>query len=143
MSELQWGLLAPALRPLVDKFYRAHRSPMRAPSGALVWVARRQEILAALCLTPIDAGHWLTGLLAAPTARCQGLASRLIEQALAHTPGPVWLFCHPQLVGFYQRLGFVQTGHLPPSLCERLARYQRSKPLVAMAHGSATAAAPA
>lgn len=141
MSELHFGLLAPALRPLLDKFYRAHRSPMRAPAGAQAWVARRQEILAALCLTPVDGGHWLTGLLVAPTERRQGLSSRLVKQALAQTPGPVWLFCHPQLVDFYQRQGFVQALHLPPSLAERLTRYQRNKQLVAMAHDSAAPAA--
>lgn len=139
MSEPHIGLLAPALRPLLDKFYRAHRSPMRGPSGAQAWVARRREILAVLCLSAVDGGHWLTGLLVAPCARRQGLASRLVGQALAQTPGPVWLFCHPALADFYERLGFAQTPHLPPSLAERLARYRRSKPLIAMAHGAATA----
>jgi GNAT superfamily N-acetyltransferase len=135
MSEPHFGLLAPALRPLLDKFYRAHRSPMRAPAGAQAWVARRQDILAALCLSAVDGGHWLTGLLVAPAERRQGLSSRLLKQALAQTAGPVWLFCHPQLVDFYQRLGFAQTLQLPPSLAERLTRYQRHKQLVAMAHG--------
>ena len=141
MSELHFGPLAPPLRPLLDKFYRAHRAAMRAPNGAQPWVARRQEILAALCLTPVDGGHWLTGLLAAPAARGQGLASRLLEQAMLQTSGPVWLFCHPELNGFYQRRGFVQTTQLPPPLAERLTRYQQSKRLVAMAYASATSGA--
>ncbi|SFQ13575.1 Acetyltransferase (GNAT) family protein [Geopseudomonas sagittaria] len=134
--DIHCELLAPLLQPLLGKFYRAHRSPMRAPSGAQTWVARRQEILAALNLTPLDHGHWLTGLLVAPTARSQGLASQLIEHALARTAGPVWLFCHPDLVGFYRRLGFEPATQLPPALAERLARYQRSKALLALARGS-------
>lgn len=134
--DIHCELLAPLLQPLLGKFYRAHRSPMRAPDGAQTWVARRQEILAALNLTPVDHGHWLTGLLVAPTERRQGLASQLIEHALARTTGPVWLFCHPDLLGFYQRLGFEPATQLPPALAERLARYQRSKALLALARGS-------
>jgi GNAT superfamily N-acetyltransferase len=134
MTELHFAPLAPPLKPLLDKFYRAHRSPMRAPSGAQVWVARRQDIVAALCLTPVDGGHWLTGLLVAPSERRHGLASQLVELALARTPGPVWLFCHPDLVGFYQRLGFAPATQLPAALAERLARYQRNKSLVALGH---------
>lgn len=136
MTDIHCDRLAPLLQPLLAKFYRAQRSPMRAPNGAHTWVARRQEILAALNLTPVDHGHWLTGLLVAPTERNRGLAGRLIEHALARTAGPVWLFCHPDLLGFYQRLGFEPATYLPPPLAERLARYQRSKVLVALARGS-------
>lgn len=132
MTDIHCDRLAPLLQPLLDKFYRAQRSPMRAPNGAQTWVARRQEILAALNLTPVDHGHWLTGLLVAPTVRRQGLASRLIEHALTRTPGPVWLFCHPDLADFYQRLGFEPAAELPPPLAERLARYQRNKALLAL-----------
>lgn len=141
--------LAPPLLPLLGKFYRAHRSAMRAPNGASAWVARRDGIVATLCLTPVEHGHWLTGLLVDPAQRRHGLASRLIEHALAHTPGPVWLFCHPELYAFYQRNGFtpLDGSQLPPPLAERLARYQRSKSLLAMgrddarAHGTETTTA--
>lgn len=136
MSELQFDRLAPALQPLLGKFYRSHRSSMRAPSGAQTWVARQAEILAALNLTPVADGHWLSGLLVAPAQRGQGLASRLIGHALAHTPGPVWLFCHPELVDFYGRLHFVAAPHLPPPLAERLLRYQRHKTLLALVRGA-------
>lgn len=132
MTDIHCDRLAPLQQPLLDKFYRAQRSPMRAPNGAQTWVARRQEILAALNLTPVDNGHWLTGLLVASTMRRQGLASQLIEHALARTLGPVWLFCHPDLLDFYRRLGFVPAADLPPALAERLARYQRSKALLAL-----------
>lgn len=120
------------LRPLLDKFYRAHRSPMRAASDAQLWVARAPQIIGGLCLTPVADGRWLTGLLVDPAWRGQAVASRLIEQALLQQPGPTWLFCHPDLLGFYQRSGFVETALLPPALADRLARYQRSKALLAM-----------
>ncbi|MNM82551.1 Acetyltransferase (GNAT) family protein [compost metagenome] len=95
-------------------------------------MVRQPEILAALNLSPVGGGHWLTGLLVAPAQRRQGLASRLIEHALAQTPGPVWLFCHPQLVDFYARLDFTPAAELPAPLAERLARYQQHKTLVAL-----------
>lgn len=138
MADYHCERLAPALHPLLDKFYRACRSPMRAANGAQAWVVRQPGIVAALCLTPVDdGGHWLTGVLVAPAERRQGLASRLIEHALAQTPGPAWLFCHPELVGFYRRLGFTPATQLPAPLAERLARYQRHKTLVALAHREA------
>lgn len=125
--------LAAALQPLLDKFYRTWRSPMRAPAGSQGWVARRHgRIVAALCLTPLAHGHWLTGVLAEPAQRRQGVASGLLRHALAQSEGPVWLFCHPKLATFYARLGFASSERLPAELAERLARYRRHKPLLAM-----------
>ena len=120
-----------ALTPLADKFYRAQRSPMRTAPGAQVWVAEQAAIVAALCLQPVAHGHWLTGLLVAKPQRGQGLARQLINTAQASCHTPLWLFCHPQLSAFYQRLGFTPVDDLPQVLAERLARYQRSKPLLA------------
>lgn len=132
-DDIRYEPLAPELRPLLDKFYRAHRSPMRVPAGAQSWVARQREILAALNLSPVERGYWLSGLLVVPEQRRRGLAGRLLEQALARTPGPVWLFCHPNLADFYRRAGFMPTTDLPQPLMERLARYRRHKTLVALA----------
>ncbi len=80
-------------------------------------------------------GHWLTSLFVAPALRGQAIAATLVQQSLAHTPGPVWLFCNPELLAFYQRLGFTPCQRLPEALANRLARYTRSKPLVALSHG--------
>lgn len=115
----------------VDTFYRAQRSPMRAHKKAQLWVAEDQAIVAALCLQPVEDGYWLTGLLVAPTHRHKGLARRLMTVAFGVCAPDIWLFCEPQLVGFYQRLGFSQASWLPPALAARLTRYQRSKPLTA------------
>ncbi|MCQ4289582.1 GNAT family N-acetyltransferase, partial [Pseudomonas stutzeri] len=54
----------------------------------------------------IGSGHWLTGLLVAPSQRNQGLATRLITQALAANDGPVWLFFKPRLIVLYRQLNF-------------------------------------
>ncbi|MEX6504646.1 GNAT family N-acetyltransferase [Pseudomonas zhanjiangensis] len=132
MTPLHVQALTALSRPLAHKFYRAQHSPMRAHRHDRVWVALQSEIVAALCLRPVPPGHWLTGLLVAPAYRRQGVACRLLEQVLAETEGPVWLFCDPELDAFYQRLGFTQCLELPPALAERLARYRRSKPLIAL-----------
>ena len=118
------------LRPLVDKFYRHHRSPMRSQAGDELWVAESaSEIVAALSLRPLADGQWLTGLFVAPALRRQGVAAALLSHSLALHPEPVWLFCHPELRTFYQRLGFEDCQSLPAELAERLTRYQRSKSL--------------
>jgi GNAT superfamily N-acetyltransferase len=95
-------------------------------------VARDREIVAGLCLTPVVGGQWLTGVFVDPAYRGQGLAARLILQAAADGEGSVWLLCHPDLEGVYGRMGFTQDTVLPQSLSERLVRYKRNKPMIAM-----------
>nr|WP_269812357.1 GNAT family N-acetyltransferase [Pseudomonas monteilii] len=116
----------------MDHFYRQHGSRMRAASDAQLWVARAPGIIAGLSLSPAGDGYWLTGLFVDPQQRNKGVAGRLIDAALEQANGPTWLFCHPDLAPFYQRLGFHMAGQLPESLASRLLRYQRSKRLVAL-----------
>lgn len=132
MPEERLRLLPEAYRPLLNKFYRAHRSSMRAPPGARCWVADTTEIVAALCLSRVDNGHWLSGLLVAPEQRNKGLATRLVTRAVSESSGPVWLFCAPELIPFYRRLDFSENPQLPESLAARLQRYNRHKTLVAL-----------
>ena len=132
MSELTIDLLAEPLWPLLNKFYRSHNSSMKALKGGCLWVARDGEIVAGLCLTPVVGGQWLTGVFVDPAYRGQGLAATLITQAVASVEGTVWLLCHPDLEGLYQRMGFSQDTVLPQSLSERLVRYKRNKPMIAM-----------
>ncbi|POP92641.1 N-acetyltransferase [Pseudomonas syringae pv. avii] len=132
MPEIQFCLLPDACRPLLGKFYREHQSSMRAASKGQAWVAKQEEIIGALCLTPVADGYWLTGLFVAPPLRGNAVAQRLIDAALLPLSGPVWLFCHPDLQGFYRLAGFETAQRLPQALGERLMRYSRSKPLVAL-----------
>ncbi|WP_460138449.1 GNAT family N-acetyltransferase [Pseudomonas sp. H2_D07] len=132
MPELPIDLLAEPLWPLLNKFYRRHDSSMKALKGGRLWVVRDTEIVAGLCLSPVVGGQWLTGMFVDPTYRGQGLATRLIQQAVAGVDGTVWLLCHPDLEGLYQRMGFSQDTVLPQSLSERLVRYKRNKPMIAM-----------
>lgn len=118
---------------LLHKFYRNHNSPMRITQQADVWVVRAPQIIASVCLSPAANGLWLTSLFTAPEFRQQGVASRLIKHLqLTYPCAPIWLFCNPDLLSFYSRLGFRQTQHLPEALSSRLARYQQHKSLIAM-----------
>ncbi|KAA8696767.1 Acetyltransferase [Pseudomonas caricapapayae] len=132
MSEIRFCPLPDECRPLLGKFYREHQSSMRAASKGQAWVARQAEIVGALCLTPVAEGHWLTGLFVAPAMRGKAVARGLIDAALQPQTGPVWLFCHPDLLGFYQLAGFATAQRLPQTLGERFMRYSRSKPLIAL-----------
>ncbi|MEB0122133.1 GNAT family N-acetyltransferase [Pseudomonas sp. CCI1.2] len=123
-------------RPLLSKFYREHKSPMRPTSDAQLWVAKQSEIVGALCLTAVANGHLLTGLFVAPLLRGQNIASDLIQEAVAQAVGPVWLFCHPDLLSFYQRGGFHVVSTLPEALADRFQRYSRTKSLIAMSKPS-------
>ncbi|ONH57322.1 Acetyltransferase (GNAT) domain-containing protein [Pseudomonas cedrina] len=132
MPELNLEPLAEPLWPLLNKFYRSHNSSMKALKGGRLWVARVDGIVAGVCLTPVVGGQWLTGVFVDPAYRGQGLASRLIGEAVADVDGTVWLLCHPGLEGLYRRMGFSQDTVLPQSLSERLVRYRRNKPMIAM-----------
>ncbi|MBV4452272.1 MULTISPECIES: GNAT family N-acetyltransferase [Pseudomonas] len=135
MPELNIEPLAEPLWPLLNKFYRSHNSSMKALKGGRLWVARDGGIVAGLCLTPVVGGQWLTGVFVDPAYRGQGLAARLIGEAVANVDGTVWLLCHPDLESLYQRMGFSQDTVLPQSLSERLVRYRRNKPMIAMGFG--------
>jgi N-acetylglutamate synthase-like GNAT family acetyltransferase len=131
--------LATALIPLANKFYKSQRSNMRVARNAHVWTAQQDSIIAACCLKPLEHGHWLTSLLVAQNMRQQGIASALLEQLLNKTDVPVWLFCHPDLVAFYQRQGFQLASWLPSTLTERLQRYRQKQLLVALVCAPASA----
>ncbi|MFJ4346719.1 GNAT family N-acetyltransferase [Pseudomonas sp. NPDC089401] len=140
MTPLHCAPLTGLERRLLEHFYKQHGSRMRAANDGELWVARSDRIVAGLCLSAVANGHWLTGLFVAPAQRKRGVAAELVEAALAHHDGPTWLFCHPDLEAWYQRLGFVGTTELPEALASRLLRYQRSKSLVAMVRAQSSLA---
>lgn len=131
-SDVEWQCLAPAQHPLLVRFYRNNQSRNRVRPQAQCWVARRGEIIAGLCLTSVENGYFLTGLLVAPERRNQGVGAALVQRALSDIQAPVWLFCRPQLQGFYAELGFAHAQALPATLADRLARYRQNKTLIAL-----------
>ena len=133
MTAIAYAQLDAPLWPLMNKFYRTHQSSMKASKDAQLWVAREQEVVAALCLRPAAHGYWLTGLFVAPDVRGRGIARSLVDAAVSSTEGaPVWLFCDPELQSFYEGIGFCMAEDLPHVLFERLIRYQRNKAMIAM-----------
>ncbi|MFB4392238.1 MULTISPECIES: GNAT family N-acetyltransferase [unclassified Pseudomonas] len=138
MNSPQYSLLEGTQRRVLTHFYREHGSRMRPAAEGVQWVARADALVGALNLSAVAEGHWLTGLFTAPDWRGRGIAGELLEAALAHSCGPTWLFCHPDLQGFYQRRGFACTEALPGELASRLARYRRGKALVAMVRGQSS-----
>ncbi|MCF4994389.1 GNAT family N-acetyltransferase [Pseudomonas syringae] len=132
MSDTRFNQLDALSWPLMNKFYRAHQSSMKAVREAQLWVARREGIVAALCLRPVAGGHWLTGLFVDPACRNKGIAAQLIAAAVKDVQAPVWLYCHPDLRSFYERQGFTADPDMPYAMAERLSRYARSKPMIAM-----------
>lgn len=124
--------LDPAERELADQFYRRHGSRMKTTPAHQVWVVRSDRLHACLCLQQVAQGYWLTSLFVDPALRKKGLASWLVREACAPVTRPVWLFCHPDLEPVYSSLGFANSTLLPESLADKLQRYRRSKPLLAM-----------
>ncbi len=120
-------------QPLLNKFYRSHGSRMRISQPAEAWVVRNPTIIAGLCLTPIAEGYWLTSLFVTPEQRQRGIAHQLIKHIQNIYPtSPIWLFCNPDLIGFYQQANFTITQQLPAPLKSRLIRYQQYKKLIAL-----------
>ncbi|TBU99980.1 GNAT family N-acetyltransferase [Stutzerimonas kirkiae] len=132
MHTLTFQHLPSQQHPLIARFYRNQKSSMRASKGAKYWVARRKEIVAACCLTPVADGYWLTSLLVAPDERNRGIASLLLQRLSSGIAAPIWLFCHPSLQPLYAKAGFTPCDEIPPPLAERLTRYRRNKSLIAL-----------
>ncbi|MFN3579682.1 MAG: GNAT family N-acetyltransferase [Pseudomonas sp.] len=119
---------------LLNRFYRQHGSRMKAYSEQKLWTLQSDDLLACLCLQPVQSGHWLTGLFVAPEYRGQGLATHLLEAIRKQASGPLWLFCSPELQALYTRCGYAPATELPESLAAKLKRYQQGNPLIAMVH---------
>lgn len=125
--------LAPELYPLVNRFYRQYQRGTKVSSQHRIWIGRElDQILCSVCLQSVTDGYSLTSLLVDPQQRQRGYASALLAAVRANCHGPIWLFCKPELSAFYSRMGYRETDSLPESLTDRLTRYQRQKPLIAL-----------
>lgn len=132
MEQLRIERLEPAQYELLQRFYRTQRSAMRIKDAGQVWVVRDAQIRGGLCLRQVAEGHWLSGLLVDADRRRRGIAGQLLARVRTSVEGPLWLFCEPALGNFYRAHGFRDCQALPPALASRLARYTRSKSLLAL-----------
>lgn len=60
-----------------------------------------------------------------PNYRRKGLGSALIKHLVENTNKPIYVDCFPELVSYYARLGFIQTGTPPYSNQIRTLVYPR------------------
>jgi GNAT superfamily N-acetyltransferase len=81
MPSTQYTRLDEPLWPLMNKFYRAHQSSMKAVRDAQLWVARRDEIVGHCAAAGVRRAL-ADGLFVDPACREQGIAAALIAAAV-------------------------------------------------------------
>jgi ElaA protein len=76
------------------------------------WFEEAGRVLAYLRIGPDEEGdgHWLRRVCTAADARGHGLARRLVEHALATTPGRIRIAAQDHLAGWYAGFGFQAVG---------------------------------
>mgnify|MGYP000113795910 CR=1 FL=1 len=90
----------------LDRYYWEMSLRRRKGAGQ---VYRMEQAMAALSFTPF--GALLSQVATSPAARRQGQCSRLLTQLCSGTPGPIYLFCLPELADFYKTLSFSTIGY--------------------------------
>ena len=96
----------PALSVPFARYYWEMKLRHRKGVGQLY---RLEEAMAFLSFTPF--GVLLSQVATAPYARGQGQCSRLLTRLCAGVSGPIYLFCLPELAGFYENLSFSTIGY--------------------------------
>ena len=117
--------------PRVKHFHKKHQLSQPLREDALWVIAENETWLGVARFVAIDdhQAWWLRGLLIQPQYRHQGLASRLLQQALTQHPHCT-AFAMPHLDDFYQQLGFkaVSPAALADQLQTLFTTYQQQKP---------------
>jgi len=80
------------------------------PGVLQLWVEDGHEVVATARLLPEGGGTRIGRVVTAAHARGRGLAARLVEHALASSPGPWVLGAQSHLAGWYGDFGFVVDG---------------------------------
>jgi GNAT superfamily N-acetyltransferase len=110
----------------LNQFYKQNRDKARAKLEDLMYAAINEEgeICSVLRLLPYDGFLFLRSVLTTKESRGQGIASGLLEYALAQQSGLIYTLPTPQALPLYQRLGFqtLSKHEIPAQL---LASYRR------------------
>ena len=119
--------------PLVNKFYQAHSVRGRANKQDQVWVVKAPALIAACRLQDRKSSLFLSTLYVEPQSRGQGVAKRLVLDALAAQQQTVFTFPYRNLEPFYQSLGFIQSHSLPCEIDTLFTAYrQQGRDIIAM-----------
>lgn len=77
------------------------------------WIIEKNKSLVGFIeLSKINGNSYIRRLFVSPKCRRKGLGSALIKHLIKNSNKPVYLHCSPELVSFYTRLGFIQSGTL-------------------------------
>lgn len=145
---LKFQEVSPEMHPLVEHFYRDNGYKFRCGRQERLFVVRcsesgaQQDIIAAARLLPRQQNtYWLRNMLVTKEKRNAGVGSYFMHEILAHiAPGGCYCFALPQVVDFYQRLGFSLevAEQCPPDIATEYRRYKsRGRDWVLMSANSA------
>ena len=101
----------------------AHLNPIDLRWQRFLVAEDETGIVGAVQIRPHDGAPELASLVVREDQRGRGVGSRLIQALIAQSPRTLYLFCRPQLEGYYARFGFRAIGvkEAPPSLRVRYA----------------------
>ncbi|WP_417349827.1 GNAT family N-acetyltransferase [Ferrimonas sp.] len=129
MASLSIEALPAQMLPLADRFYRDQGEKDRCRGHDRVWLGRIEGGPVAVArLSPQGGVLLLRGVWVAPECRGLGVGTTLVRQVIALAGAPVWCFTQPELVAWYQSLGFQQVETLLENQAAMLAAYRRSHP---------------
>lgn len=113
----------------LNRFYKRHKDKARAKSSDSIYIAQQGDtVYAGLRLLGYGNFYFLRGVLTAPNARGQGVASQLINHAIRECSAPIYTLPLPTAVGLYQRLGFrpIDGPDIPIELSASYRRFRQT-----------------
>ncbi|WFE67978.1 GNAT family N-acetyltransferase [Thiomicrospira sp. R3] len=96
-----------------------------------VYIAKQQNKLIGMArIIPFDNQAWLRGLYIDPNQRQKGYGANLVRFLLTQLNEDCIGFIQPELISFYQRLGFYPlcADQIRPKLKDKYQQYLKSKP---------------
>lgn len=128
-SALRLEEVALEAHPLVERFYRTNGYKFHCGRQERLFVVRDhcEMIAAARLLSRQQNSYWLRNMLVAKEKRNLGVGKYMMREILRRiAPSGCYCFALPQVVDFYQRLGFLIEA---PELCpaDIAAEYRKYK----------------